>query len=253
MSRRQVGHESAERRKPRGEHITVVVGPSGVDHQHFVWPATKAEIEKEVVRRALALVKDGAELPWPAEPQQNDDENHFDFTIPVADGPHYLDLMEFAPIQLMQRGHGDVPLEHRVGDYADRAAAMIRVKDQRYGVGKRRPPIHLLVYVTDYRLVLDGQTLELLRREFQSARVRFQTVSVVNPFVPMADSLTRIFPNAQPLFDLASRSNQLLRTTTIILPEYRPIDGEQGTGDEMKPSGITFNIDTRKYSGGRET
>ena len=87
------------RRKPRGRMGLVQLGPKRAFHE-FVLPPAKDEIERAMLRGALAAAARQGEDPYQlvGAPRQNP-EDHFDFTLDTKRGPEYLDLMEAAPLE----------------------------------------------------------------------------------------------------------------------------------------------------------
>lgn len=174
-------------KKPTGELGSFSLGlPGGPEFRSVKFPSSKPEIEDFVLRQALeGFKKQQLQPPWLAIPERNQ-ENHFDYTIPVHP-PEYLDLMEIAPLP-QTGGYKATELHRSYGDLADEIWSALTQKALRYG----RPgvqKIHILGYITDFAFDLFPDLLQILSYYLS---ISDRGLSSVTYAVPSEDGVARV-------------------------------------------------------------
>jgi hypothetical protein len=91
----------SKRRKPTGStgFVSYREDGRGPRYQRLPFPESKADIERMILDGCLRALAGSGDNPYAlaGEPAQNE-ENNFDFTLPTARGPEYLDLVEVADL-----------------------------------------------------------------------------------------------------------------------------------------------------------
>jgi hypothetical protein len=126
------------------------------------------------------------------DPQRNPDANAFpDFFLPQAGGLGYLEVTEFAPLELFGT-YEDVPHVYERGSLADLARNAIMRKWNRYGETARGAA--LLMYSADWRLHMDTRTVELLRLALGREAHGFSSVAYYELLDDLGGQLYVIYP-----------------------------------------------------------
>ena len=156
MTERKIKPKSKSTKKPIG-----TVGPIVIDSEnrtaefrplHF--PRDKAEPESHIVRFVVAGLRNSATNFYRlvTNPIQNP-ENDFDFTLPTTSGDEYLELMEVAPLEHVAGSYEAAPASYNHGELADYVFKKLLSKARKHR-SVPQPPVHLLLYTTDWRFRL---------------------------------------------------------------------------------------------------
>lgn len=141
----------------------------------------KAEVENQMVERFIASMNKHLEGTgdrfFLAEPQRND-EDDFDFTVALPNGPAYLELMEIAPLS---GPHEQAPEKYKPYDFAKAILSGILKKSNRYPKSTGRD-IFLLLYVTHWTFALSQTTLACLRYWLKRQPTVFRAIFTYEPF-----------------------------------------------------------------------
>jgi len=206
-----------KRTKPTG-----VIGPISLDpgartaeFAPIRFPATKPEIERYILDRAIETVrKTGHSLyRLVATPIQNP-ESHFDFTLLTASGEQYLDLLEFAPLVGSYQG---APGSYYVWDLAEELLEQVTKKATKYG-SRRRERIHLLTYTTDWRFRPDLNVLSLLTLWLARQPHPFATIFYYSPDDHDFGDMWRLFPSRPD--ELQRVDESALRDAVVLLADF---------------------------------
>lgn len=193
-------------RKPTGSIGPISIYSCGdVRFDRVQFPADKAEVENYLVELTLRALKEANLDPWGAVPQRNP-EQHFDFTIPSANGVAYLDVMEIAPLD-GRGGFQNAALDYHHGEMADWVWAKITQKAQKYGL-PRELAIHLLLYSTDLAFRLSSGVLDLLSYYCSVTDRGFRSILYAVPEEASSVSITTICPQKRSdfrAFNLAAK------------------------------------------------
>lgn len=151
---------------------------------------TKDAIEKEIISGALSVAKSiGIDLYKLIDAPVQNTENDWDFTLPTVHGDEYLDLQEVK----LNRG----PYEKERGSYpinemAQAVWSKVHEKSEHYGV--QSATIHLLLYSTDWRLLLTHDVLNLIAREAHTQEHIFRSIHYFMPDSKHTGQLTKVYP-----------------------------------------------------------
>ena len=183
------------RRKPRGHLGYLSFGYGTPEFRIVALPESKEDIEQWMVDAMLRThrAKDADPYALVGTPVRNPEAN-FDFTLPTARGDEYLDLMEIVVFSedSSSPGHEAGPLAYDPDAMAEAIVEMVLVKSQHYG--RPRTPLHLLLYVTDWRFELLQPVDELVALALASRPHIFRTVSYFGPCDAETGMYRRLFP-----------------------------------------------------------
>jgi hypothetical protein len=192
------------RRKPRGINgllrLTTGRPPEFLRVEH---PDEKDAIERSILAGGInAAVAQSVPLyELVGEPVQNE-ENHFDFTLPTAHGDEYVDLVEV----VLPGGYEAAPSSYGVGAFADHMFALVKKKAKRYGM-RRRSNVHLLLYSTDWKFLPSESVIALLSLYCYRRPHGFKTIAVTAPIDAEASIIWRAFP-PHPSLDAVANLNE---------------------------------------------
>jgi hypothetical protein len=180
-----------KRRKPRGTNgpVRLTSGelPAFMPVEH---PDEKDAIERRIMVGAVGAAK-AQSIPLyelVSEPIQNE-ENHFDFTLPTDTGNEFVDLVEV----VLPGGYRQAAASYGVGAFADHMFSLVKKKALKYGM-RRRSNIHLLLYSTDWKFIPSESVVALLTLYCFRRPHGFKTVAVVAPIDSDSAILWRAFP-----------------------------------------------------------
>ncbi|MCH7865456.1 MAG: hypothetical protein IIC56_09630 [Proteobacteria bacterium] len=162
-------------KKPKGEQGPIALSSEKVEWQKLSLPEYKEELEEFIanafVRAANSDVKKHDIL---TEPKRNK-ENDFDFDVQTTDGPKYLELMEFAPLEKSKGGFESASGAYRVGDQVDWLIKNIIRKSEHYRSANQQS-IYLLIYITHWAFLWSETTVNVLRVRLVRMRHNFERI-----------------------------------------------------------------------------
>lgn len=205
----------------------------GVDQPpHFTkldFPGGKEEIERFILEATVRKAeRDGLNLfHLKAHPVQNP-ENHFDFTLPTSNGEQYLDLMEVAPLSDTDGSYAKAPASYNQGDMADVILGLVLKKAAKYGV-RMRTPLHLLMYTTDWRFRVSGETLQLVGCQLSKTEHCFSSVTHYVPDDAGDGELTMVFPESESQKQMNALDEARLRNMYVLQADVsKPLQSSDG-------------------------
>jgi len=169
--------------------------------EQTIVPDGKAEIELDIVRRAIKALSAAGTLPFHlvGEPVQNP-EDDWDFSLPTLDGTQHLDLVEFAPLSRTAGSYDRVPQNRNNGDVADDVVALIARKEARYGSLVQRR-VHLLIYTTDWRLTPPVRVERLVALDLSRRGTGFTSILYCSPWGSDLAHASILYPVASAAFE----------------------------------------------------
>jgi len=197
-------NENPKSSKPTGQlgFVALPARDGERSYQAITWPNSKPDIERCILESALgAAAAAGLDLyELTQEPEQNPEQD-YDFTLRTPRGREYLDLMEIVPQPWTRGPHDQAPSAYRVGDFADAIYQELIIKAKHYGGPSYA--LHLLLYVTDWRLRPGPSLFGLLSHLCKEGAHGFRTIFYYCPDDERHGQLIKIFPQETSTFDAA--------------------------------------------------
>lgn len=196
MSRRKKTPKPKSKKKPSGTIGPIVIHPGErtAEFRPLQFPADKADLERHIVTFVINGLRKTGLNPYGlvADPVQNP-EDDFDFTLPTESGKEYLELMEVAALEHLPGSYETAPASYNHGELADHVYAKVMTKAKKYGPAPQ-PPVHLLLYTTDWRFRLSENVLALLGYWCLSGEHPFKTILYFVPDDATHGEAKRIYP-----------------------------------------------------------
>ena len=158
-------------------------------------PEQKAAIEREICAGAVRSMRFHGWKTWPlaSEPRQLA-ESDFDFAFASEGELEYLDLAEVAPLKGVRGGYEGVPTTFSRGSLVTAIMRLVETKGLHYAA-RRRPKIHLLLYITDFRFLVSDGVVLLLKVALHRDHHGFASVSYFAPIGAESGLLHVLYPS----------------------------------------------------------
>lgn len=183
-------------RKPAGMigPIRMRLADKSAEFTPIRFPKDKAERERYIVTFVTQGILKRGDDPYQltGNPVQNP-ESDFDFTLPTVAGTEYLDLMEIAPLDTVAGSYADAPGSYNHGEMADFICEKVLGKSRKYRA-KPQPPIHLLLYSTDWRFRVGDGVLIIVAHCLARGDHGFKTVLYFVPDDETHGQAKRVYP-----------------------------------------------------------
>ncbi len=183
-------------RKPTGKNglVRMSFSPkrSLAEFQPIEFPTTKEEIEKLIVGGFLKAAKEQNLLDNSVEEKQNQLDD-FDFTLSTAFKEKSLELMEIAPLENLSGSYKSAPTSYKPYDFADYIFKKLMGKSDRYS-GSTGSGLILLMYITDWRFVLNEMVITLLEYWSLHKQHSFERIYCYSPITSDEGVLSPIYP-----------------------------------------------------------
>lgn len=205
------------RKKPHGKLAAICSSNGNASVSEQLLPDTKEAIEELVMSQVVAsAARHGFAFPPHLATFCRTAESDFDFTLRTGGDPRYVELTEIAPLQAFGGTYSKVPVSHRQGSAADLIVAAVRRKASKYAP-VARSKVHLLAYVTDFRLAFGVEVLRLAAHYLQRRPPGFASVLYFVPGSPSEASLTLLYPVTESKLD--SAQERALRDVLVLGPD----------------------------------
>ena len=198
------GRKVERRQKPTGSQGWYRLGAPGEDPPLTVTRGkiigTKEEIEAEIVTRAMSALKQSGQDPYHLNgaPTQNL-ECDFDFTLRTERGTEFLELTEFAPLNIVGGSYENVPPVHDAELFAGLVWEAVMSKSRHYAGLQER--LHLMLYTTECKLHLSTLCQGHLAYRAQTETHLFQSIVYALPLASGRTFASVIFPKETEVKD----------------------------------------------------
>lgn len=159
------------RKKPRGIHGGIRVGPGSGKSTFHNLPDSKEGIERYYVDLVFGASSDLRSFYESTTLPVQSHENGHDFILETRNGTEYLELMEAAPLDELQTTFDKAPAGYSNGEFADLIWRGIEKKSSAY-----TPGVHLLIYATDGKFQLVEAVCTLLALSLAKKAHQFKSV-----------------------------------------------------------------------------
>ena len=164
------------------------------EFQPLPFPKDKAKLEQFIVKFVSHGLRTRGHNPYKltGEPIQNP-ESDYDFTLRTVSGTEYLELMEVAPLEGVGGSYKKAPGSYNHGELADFIYDKLIAKSTKYRA-RPLPPIHLLLYTTDWRFRVTDNVLLLVGYQCQQTEHNFKTIIYFVPDDATHGEAKRVYP-----------------------------------------------------------
>ena len=170
------------------------------EFQPIRFPKDKAKLEQFIVKFFTQVLRRSGQYPDDliGDPIQNP-ESDYDFTLKTVSGTEYLELMEVAPLEGVGGSYQNAPGSYNHGELADFIYDKLMAKSTKYHA-RPLPPIHLLLYTTDFRFVVTKNVRFLVGYLCQQTKHSFKTIIYFVPQDATQGDAKRLYPLSPEAF-----------------------------------------------------
>jgi len=183
-------------KKPSGTIGSIIMRSADqkAEFQPISFPKDKAEREQFIVKFFTQVLRRSGKYPDEliGDPIQNL-ESDYDFTLKTVSGTEYLELMEVAPLEGVGGSYQKAPGSYNHGELADFIYEKLIAKSTKYHA-RALPPIHLLLYTTDFRFVVTKNVLFLVGYLCQQTKHSFKTIIYFVPYDATHGEAKKLYP-----------------------------------------------------------
>ena len=182
------------------------------EFQSVPFSKDKAKLEQYFVTFVTQGLRKSGSDPYnlTGEPIQNP-ENDYDFTLPTISGLEYLELMEVAPLEGVGGSYQKASGSYNHGELADFIYDKLIAKSTKYHA-RPLPPIHLMLYTTDWRFRVTDGVLFLVGYRCLQTEHNFKTIIYFYPDDATHGEAKRVYPlppKAFKDFDIQGARNRI--------------------------------------------
>lgn len=178
-------------KKPTGHAGPIKASPISVEveWEKIQFPSTKDEQEKYIAERFIQQANKQRSERFRFKNLRQNAQADLDFTVEVAEGDIYLELLEIAPLQ--QGGYETALSSHKPYDMAEWIIKQIRKKGTKQGPGLDRV---LLLYWTHWAFALSSTTIALLQYWLLEEDFDYLEILIYEPLDTEEGSISTLVP-----------------------------------------------------------